>query len=266
MTLEKHMRQANTKIAIELYHRILETSPEDAISHQELARSLHRTGDLDNSIIECHRALELQGDLSIPHLIFGKILALRGEFDKANSETRSAIDLNPLSVDAYAALAAVLIQERKYLEAIDVCLRAKDIAPAAWLPRHLMALAYFFDGQTEEAIKQERIAFGIKPSLESGWLVSYLYLSRYRLLVGIFLIIVAGIGLLVRNFVRNYGFAALCNWRHIDLPRWSQRASSLPLLDRANLNGFLLLDGHVKGFALNPSARRWSPDPAERDV
>ncbi len=197
----KAYKEGKYKETTHLYHQILENDPKDALSHQGLAQSLHKVGDLDESMQECYRALELQPDLAIPHMVLGKIMLRKGNFEESESEIQRATIADPSLVEAYNVLGALRINQKKYKESVDVLSKAIEMAPNAWLPHHLLALAHFDGYQIDQAYAEEKLALKLRPSLETISILSYLFFSKHRLIIGILITLLTIVSAATQNLM-----------------------------------------------------------------
>lgn len=92
---------------------------------------------------EFQRAIELEPGYSTGHQWYANFLTAMGRFDEAVTRMESAMELDPLSVIANAALGWVLYYAGDYDRAVAQCTRALELDPA-------FALAYLWRGLAQE--------------------------------------------------------------------------------------------------------------------
>ncbi len=131
--------------------RALKLNPNLAETHEALA-AVHRSTDFDwtKAIEESRRALELNANLEQPHLYLASAFMHLGLLDRAGSEARTAIDLNPANVDEPLRVqGAMAMYSGRFDEAVGLLEQALAArgAPAEWN----LAYAYYNAGQKERA-------------------------------------------------------------------------------------------------------------------
>ncbi len=100
------------------------------------------------------KALELDNEDWIAHLVLSYLYLFRKEHDKAITAAERAIALNPNAADAYSQLGNVLIRSGKAEEGITLtekALRLNPIPPAHYLNR--LGYAYSFLGRYKDSIE-----------------------------------------------------------------------------------------------------------------
>lgn len=103
------------------------------------------------------RAIELAPYNSTARVRHGWILFRLGKPDEALGEMRLAREYDPLSPVSNGALCNALTYRENFAEAVKICEKAVELAPNAADNRLALANAYFFNGKTDEAIKQAKI-------------------------------------------------------------------------------------------------------------
>lgn len=110
--------------------------------------------DWKNSDQEFHLAMKLDGGYWVAPYWQGMTLIARGCPEAANRWIDKSWELQPLSSVIAHGAAFNLIVGRKYPDAIDVCLKAIDIAPDYPLLRLHLGIAYEQESRYQEAIAE----------------------------------------------------------------------------------------------------------------
>jgi TolB-like protein/Tfp pilus assembly protein PilF len=110
---------------------------------------------LDDALAATQRALSLDSQNAVFHMLRGRVQLARRDYDSALLENRRAVELNSSFAAAYCGLGDSLCYEGRYEEAIDqfarsVALGAHD--PQRWAFLSYGALALIFAGRYEEAV------------------------------------------------------------------------------------------------------------------
>ncbi|MBE9039612.1 tetratricopeptide repeat protein [Oscillatoriales cyanobacterium LEGE 11467] len=112
---------------IELYHKILEITPNDVNVHLQLVRALERQGNWDEAIVFSQMALQIQPDAVEAHIELGKVLAQQSQLTDATVCYRRAIELAPNVSVAHHHLGEVLSLQGQSEQAIASFRRALEI-------------------------------------------------------------------------------------------------------------------------------------------
>jgi tetratricopeptide (TPR) repeat protein len=76
------------------------------------------------------------------------------DVDRAAEQMRLATEYDPLSPVSHGAYCNVLMFQKKFRDAVASCEKAVEIAPESPSVRVLLADAYFFNGQVDDAVRQ----------------------------------------------------------------------------------------------------------------
>ena len=112
---------------IDLYHKILEITPNDVHVHLQLVRALERQGQLDEAIVFAQRALRIEPDAVEAHIGLGKVLAKHGQLADATTCYGRAIELAPNASFAHHHLGEALSLEGQSEQAIASFGRALEM-------------------------------------------------------------------------------------------------------------------------------------------
>jgi DNA-binding winged helix-turn-helix (wHTH) protein/TolB-like protein/Tfp pilus assembly protein PilF len=115
------------------------------------------TGNLDMAQSYLENAVERAPYNSTVRIRYSWILLRIGKIDEAISEMRLAHEYDPLSPLTNGALCNMLTYREDFGAAINVCRKAAELSPDTADNRLSLAYAYFFNGNTEEALKQAEI-------------------------------------------------------------------------------------------------------------
>jgi len=121
---------------------------------------------LEQALRFANQAVALDDKEAMAHHTFGRVQTLRGEYDAAIAELRTAIDLNPSSAMAHNGLGMAFWLTGQLDEAIseyDTAIRLSPRDPGAWGFYNLRAQARFFMGDYEAAVEDARSAI-MRPS------------------------------------------------------------------------------------------------------
>jgi TolB-like protein/Tfp pilus assembly protein PilF len=132
--------------AADAARRALELQPSLVEPHATLGYvALYHEWDWPRAEREFRRAIDLDRGYSTAHQWYANFLTAMGRFDEASVEMGAAMELDPLSVIANAALGWVLYYAGDYQRAIDQCTRALELSPD-------FALAYLWRGLAREEL------------------------------------------------------------------------------------------------------------------
>ena len=107
------------------------------------------------------QAVALDDKEAMAHYTLGRVKALRGEYDVAIAELRTAIDLNPSLALAHMGLGLTLAMIEQFDEAIsehDAAIRLSPRDPVVWAFYTVRALAHLLSGDYQTAVEDARRA------------------------------------------------------------------------------------------------------------
>ncbi len=115
----------------------------------------------DASAFELDRALELNTSYATAHMWKSTYLVAQGRVDEAMVECRAAEELDPLSMIIATELGKTLYFARRYHEAIDQYRRAIEIDPNFAIAHKGLAEVYSQTGKFDEAIEEIQKAIAL---------------------------------------------------------------------------------------------------------
>lgn len=110
---------------------------------------------LDAALSATQRALALDGQNAVFHMLRGRVRLARREYASALAENRRAVELNPTFAAAYCGLGDSLCYEGRYDEAIEEFTRSVELGthdPQRWAFLSYGAMALLFAGRYDEAL------------------------------------------------------------------------------------------------------------------
>jgi Flp pilus assembly protein TadD len=124
------MMAGRTKEAIDEYRARARIDDTDPRAHSDLGTALLGTQDLQGSLTELQRAVELDPGRAAFHSNLGYALQQSGRIDRATAEYREALRLDPNFASAWINLATALARDPKSrAEARAALERARSLSP-----------------------------------------------------------------------------------------------------------------------------------------
>jgi len=121
--------------------------------HSTPAPQLH-----DEIVTAASRALTLDSTLSLPHVALGLAHWQAYDWGRAETEFKTAIRLDPGSVEAHVQYARLLRNSGRYREALSETREARRLDPASALVLSHMSVDYRLAGQLDSALLESRRA------------------------------------------------------------------------------------------------------------
>ena len=134
-------------------------SIDDSVAEGHIVLALihaHRKND-DAARHSFERALELAPYSSTARVKYAWLLLRDGKTAEAIGQIRSAREYDPLSPVSNGAECSMSIFQENFVETIKVCQKVVELFPNTLNNRLVLANAYFFNGDAEEAISQAKI-------------------------------------------------------------------------------------------------------------
>lgn len=138
------------------------TAP-DPSGAMDNARAFARIGDRHSALIEFHRAIEINAELTEAYLGIGDLYADDGDWADAEPYFASAARIEPRNYDAQYKHGLSLHLLDRIVEAVAAYLRALDIQPASYEANLHVGTAYAQIGEFDRAIPFAVKAVEIRP-------------------------------------------------------------------------------------------------------
>jgi eukaryotic-like serine/threonine-protein kinase len=113
---------------------------------------------------EIKRAIELNPNYSMTHLMYADYLRVMGRSDEAIAEIKRAQELEPLSLNTNAVVGVHFYFARQYDQAIEQCQKTLDLDPNFAQAHLFLGWAYVQKARYEEAIAAAKKASSLSPS------------------------------------------------------------------------------------------------------
>jgi len=144
--------------------RAIEIDGDLDIAHMIMGRlMMDRDWDWLAAEAEFRRAIQLSPNSAEAHYRYALLLRNLGRTEEAIIELRSSEDLDPMSVAVNQVAGTVLYYSGRYTDATDRFQRAIEIEPRAALAHTNLGLAYFEQGKTDQAVAEIRKALELDP-------------------------------------------------------------------------------------------------------
>ena len=137
--------------AVDAFVMAIHHRPQFAQAFYNKALAALDGGDLKETLACLERAIELQADFAAAHSTLGYVLSHRtGDFERGAAHIRKALELKPADPDVLCNYSAVLAQEGRALEALEICEKLVAAHPHMHEARLNRALARLKLGRFEE--------------------------------------------------------------------------------------------------------------------
>ncbi len=139
--------------------KALELDSNLAEAHASAAILAGNDFQFEQSISEFERSIQLSPNYATAHHWFGDgPLMTLGRFERAVSEGKRAVELDPLALINNADLGWIYINARRYDDAISQLRKTIEIDPRFYLARYYLGQALQLKGQLKEGIDEYRAA------------------------------------------------------------------------------------------------------------
>ncbi len=146
-----------------LWTHTLACTSDNYIAHNNLGNVLFKTGNVDEAMVHCQKALEINPDFAEAHNNLGDTLFQKGRVDEAIAHCQRALEINPHFAEAHNNLGNALLQKDRVDEAITHFQKALEIKPDFAEAHINLGSALLQKGRMDEAIAQYQTALEIKP-------------------------------------------------------------------------------------------------------
>jgi len=173
----------NLDKAIQEYKKVLETNPNSALLHLNLASVFIKKNDTVSAIAQLKQAAGLAPEAVEPHAILALIYAVQNKTDLATQEytlaLKNAARLEPKNIEIYKSLGAIYLQQKKLKEAEGLFKLVTGMAPADPQAHFYLASIYFDLKDYLSVEKELDTALKLKPDYHEALnFLGYFYLEQ----------------------------------------------------------------------------------------
>lgn len=160
------IRSGDWRNGLRLYSHDIKHAPNSFGLQNNLGVEYFRQGDFQKAEFHFQRSIELETDWWTPYNNLGVIYERKGELEKARELYEKAIEKGNYYL-AHENLAFLLLKEEEPKEAIEIIKKSAAVLPLNLKILTALALAYYKDGQYQEAEIVARQLYSFNPSLQN---------------------------------------------------------------------------------------------------
>lgn len=187
--LQNYDQLENIDMAIALFERALEKDSLYALAYAGLGEAVWRKHESSKIIKwadlareKCQKALTLNNKLAPVHITLGIIYRGTGRYEESVNEFMHALEINPVSSEAFRGLADTYSRLNKTEEVEKTFLQAITLKPDYWANYYDLGLFYFHRGEYQKAEKQFLVVVGLSPRNHRAYrnlCATYIMMERY---------------------------------------------------------------------------------------
>jgi tetratricopeptide (TPR) repeat protein len=145
-----------------------------ATKHLQRGVTLESEGEIEQSIAEHERALEINPNLTQAHINLISLYGRAGKIEMAEKHYRAVLEINPNLADSHYNFGVLMAGQERYREAAQAFQRSLQINQFNADAHHNYAAMIERDGRLEEAAEHYRKAIENKP----GFRLAHFHLGR----------------------------------------------------------------------------------------
>lgn len=163
---EKLFEAQDFKAALEEFKKIVDENPNDAIAYQRMAQCNDRLGNHDDAMQAAKKALEIDPELSVPHIILAFAYHRNSLDDESLAEALAAYKLSPESADSLHCYGTILTTQGRLEEGIQLLEKARALEPNRLSVRNNLAIAYIWAKDYNKYWEEAKFLFKHNPSMK----------------------------------------------------------------------------------------------------
>ncbi len=159
--LQRYDQAGNIERAIESFSKSIHEDPRYSPAHAGLCEALwdqyRQTNQpelVDRALESCDRAAEFAQGQASAHVAVGRLYYETGQTRKAESELKTALQIQPREAEAYRWLGWVHYRQTRFDEAEQAFRKAIELEPDVWVYPSEFGIILNDQGRYEEAIEQ----------------------------------------------------------------------------------------------------------------
>jgi len=146
-----------------LWTHTLACTSDNYFAHNNLGYALLQNGDVDEAVIQCQEAVQINPNDAMAQINLGDGLVQMGKVDEAILHYQKALEISPTLAKACYDLGIALFQKGNVDNAIVYYQKALAIRPDYTEARNNLGVALLRNGKVDEAIAQYQKAIQINP-------------------------------------------------------------------------------------------------------
>jgi Flp pilus assembly protein TadD len=143
------------------------SKPGEVVRLEKSALRYYERNKLKLALNDCQKALTLDEKSASIRVLLSKIFFSLGDYIAAEREVMSALELEPLSIEARNMMSVILMQKGQFTEAQALLQTAIQEIPDFWSLHWNLGLAYTFNKEFTKAKNAHWRAFVLNPSWTS---------------------------------------------------------------------------------------------------
>ncbi|MGB9635818.1 MAG: tetratricopeptide repeat protein [Thermoplasmata archaeon] len=147
-----HIEMGERERGLKMLEHALEIAPENWRIHYLLAKGKLEAGEILDAKEHIQKAIQLKEDAAV-FVLFGRVLAIEGETEKAIAEFGKAVDINPACFEGWYYKGKVLFEKKELEKAISALEMATQINPWHYNSHLYRGLAFEELKKYEKAIE-----------------------------------------------------------------------------------------------------------------
>jgi tetratricopeptide (TPR) repeat protein len=169
--------------ALRYFQDVLSSQPESTIALGGAAYCLYNLKRDDEAAEICRRALSVDPNLVLPHIVLAYICSTHHEKEKSCAEISMALRIESNSAEALCCNGILLLEDEKIDDAIEFLVRAIGVNPEMYLAHYNLIVCYQKKGLLKKYKEEIFIIFRLKPNLVNliRLLVAFLLTNRVLL-------------------------------------------------------------------------------------
>lgn len=199
MLAEQYYKKGRYKEALRVYEVILKENPKDSLAYQGLAQCLLQENRLNEALDASKMALELDNKLTQPLLTLANIYVKQDRLEDALATTQKALNLNSTDENVFIAFSAIYNKKNQINHSISNLHKAISLNNSSWVAHFNLGLAYVNQNSSRKALREFWLAFIIKPSKNTLYMLLAAFIDVYYIHLSILNGILFAIALIMHS-------------------------------------------------------------------
>lgn len=176
---DKYRIEKKYRTALQLYLELIREGPANGLAYQGAAQCYWELKNHDAAVSACGKAIELNQNLAIPHIILAKNHARHRDFDKALAEALKAYEKSPELEEVVNLYGVLLLNNGNVDKSIWVLRQASGLHPESASLHQNLAVAYRQKRDFKNSVEEMRLKLKYHPSPSSVYWLLVAYQQQY---------------------------------------------------------------------------------------
>jgi tetratricopeptide (TPR) repeat protein len=167
--------------ALDLYNKLIIETPTDTLALHGAAKCLYRLNRLHDAIEVCQKALVINLNLPLIHVILADAYDALQDLGRSREEASAAFALDPNSAEVLGCYGTRMLKDNRLDDGISILEKATVLDDNLYFIHRNLVVAYSQKKDKKRVIKELKKLYRLRPSLRLSFEIIFAYMDKMKL-------------------------------------------------------------------------------------